>query len=284
MKRIDEINILESLEKAKDYLNRNLKKYTQGFEIYIDNNELIISVDELIQNGAEYPELDKFIDKALKKYKLKKDSSSSDEVVFLTESVNNMPEYQVYGKLAGMLRKYASEKAAYKDSSKISKKLGYTQDAVEFGIDYYFNSDDYDRHLKPGEEMKYMMEEYISEKMGMMFKILKGKLRDAAKLLKNPDDKEEFYQMVKDFIESKTGIEVLESSDEINLIERADSKAQRRLFAIALQYKRGNIAKEELEPEYAEEIIKISELPEKTLRRFAKTKEAGLPHYVKDNE
>ena len=60
MKRIDEINIIESLEKAKDYLNRNLKKYTQGFEIYIDNNELIISVDELIQNGAEYPELDKF--------------------------------------------------------------------------------------------------------------------------------------------------------------------------------------------------------------------------------
>ena len=43
---------------------------------------------------------------------------------------------------------------------------------------------------------------------------------------------------------------------------------------------RNHITKEELEPEYAEEIIKISELPEKTLRRFAKTKEKGLPHYV----
>ena len=84
--------------------------------------------------------------------------------------------------------------------------------------------------------------------------------------------------MVKVFIENKTGIEVMENLD--SLLERADSKAQRRLFAIALQYKRGNIPKEELEPEFADEIIKISELPEKTLRKFAKTKEKGLPHYV----
>jgi len=209
------VNINESLENAKKTIEKKLGKFTQGFEIYIDDSNkkdtLIISIDELVKAGAEYPDIQKVIDSAVKKYRLKLDNSSNDSVVFLTEGVSD------------------------------------TLDEV-------------------------------SEKMGMMFTILKSKLRDAAKLLKNSDDREEFYKMVKDFIESKTGIEVMENLD--SLLERADSKAQRRLFAIALQYKRGNITKEELEPEYAEEIIKISELPEKTLRKFAKTKEKGLPHYV----
>ena len=284
MKNIDEfynLPIKESLENAKKSLEKVLSKYTQGFEIYIDDSGkedvLIISIDELIKGGAEYPDLDKAINNVTKKYKLKKDSSSNDSVVFLTEGVSNMPEYQVYGKLSILLRKYKSEDAAYKDSEKLAKKLGYSQDAVEFGIDYYFNSDNYDMYMKPGEEMKQMME-YLSEKRGMMFIMLKKKLRDAASLLKNPADKEEFYKMVKDFMEKKTGIEVFE--DYKTLYERAYSKAQRRLFAIALQYKRGNIEKGDLEPEYAEEIIKISELPEETLQKFAKTKEKGLPHYV----
>ena len=279
---VSEDGLNESLEKAKSYLEKELKDFTQGFEIYIDDSgkkdQLIISVDELIQGGAEYPDLDKAINKAINKFRLNKDRDSNDQVVFLTEGVSNMKPRQVYGKLSILLTKYKSENAAYKDSAKLAKKLGYTQDAVEAGIDYYFNSDNYDDYFEPGEEMKSMMESDISEKAGMMFSILKSKLRDAAKLIKDPSDKEEFYNMVKDFIQDKTGIEVME--DYKDLHERADSKAQRRLFAIALQFKRGNIKESDLEEEYAEEIIKISKLPEETLRKFAKTKEKGLPHYV----
>ena len=142
MKNIDEfynLPIKESLENAKKSLEKVLSKYTQGFEIYIDDSGeedvLIISIDELIKGGAEYPDLDKAINNVTKKYKLKKDSSSNDSVVFLTEGVSYMPEYQVYGKLSVLLRKYKSEDAAYKDSEKLAKKLGYSQDAVEFGID-----------------------------------------------------------------------------------------------------------------------------------------------------
>ena len=218
MKKINEFynsSVTESLEDAKDALEKLLKKYTQGFEIYIDDsgkkNTLIISVDELIKGGAEYPDLDKAINTVTKKYKLKRDKDSNDNVVFLTESVSDV-------------------------------------------------------------------EEIINEKMIIMFGMLKKKLRDAAKLIKDPSDREEFYKYVKDFIEDKTDIEIFEEYKVLQ--ERATSKAQRRLFAIALQYKRGNIEKSELEPEFAEEIIKLSELPEKTLKEFAKTKEKGLPHYV----
>jgi hypothetical protein len=51
------------------------------------------------------------------------------------------------------------------------------------------------------------------------------------------------------------------------LHERATSKAQRRLFAIALQYKRGNIEEKELDEEFADEIKKLSKLPEDTLKK-----------------
>jgi hypothetical protein len=225
--------IFENLEKAKKALEKELD--TQGFEVYIDDSgkvhSLVISVDELVDGGAKYPNIQKSIDKISKKFKLKTDTkSSNDSVVFLTESVSRMPEYQVYGKLSTLLTKYKTEDAAYKDSEKLAKKLGYTQDAVEFGIDYYFNSDNYDTYLKPGEEMKSMMESSTPN-----------------------------YKF---------------------LHERATSKAQRRLFAIALLYKRGNIEEKELDEEFADEIKKLSKLPEDTLKKFAKTKETKLPHYV----
>jgi hypothetical protein len=52
----------------------------------------------------------------------------------------------------------------------------------------------------------------------------------------------------------------------------AKSKSQRRLFAMALSYKRG-----EYEGEPSEEVKELSELPEKTLRDYAKTSEEDLP-------
>lgn len=52
-----------------------------------------------------------------------------------------------------------------------------------------------------------------------------------------------------------------------NLDEEARSKTQRRLFAMALMYKRGK-----LDSKYhSDAIIKLSKLPEKTLHDFAAT-------------
>lgn len=51
----------------------------------------------------------------------------------------------------------------------------------------------------------------------------------------------------------------------------AKSKSQRRLFALALQYKRGDLT------DVSDDVKKLSELPEETLKDFASTPEKGLP-------
>ena len=56
----------------------------------------------------------------------------------------------------------------------------------------------------------------------------------------------------------------------------AKSKKQRRLFAIALEYKRGNIKKSEV----SDDVVKLAELPLKTLKDYAETPEADLPEDV----
>jgi len=58
----------------------------------------------------------------------------------------------------------------------------------------------------------------------------------------------------------------------------AKSKSQRRLFALALQYKRGELAASEV----TDEVRDLSKLPEKTLRDYAKTKETDLPDHVEE--
>ena len=58
----------------------------------------------------------------------------------------------------------------------------------------------------------------------------------------------------------------------------AQSKAQRRLFALALQFKRGEIAASEV----SDEVKDLSKLPEETLRDYAKTKEGDLPDHVEE--
>jgi hypothetical protein len=60
------------------------------------------------------------------------------------------------------------------------------------------------------------------------------------------------------------------------LNEQAKSKSQRRLFGMALAYKKGN-----LDDKYAsDEIIELSKLPEKDLKDYAKTKEEDLPEKI----
>ena len=51
----------------------------------------------------------------------------------------------------------------------------------------------------------------------------------------------------------------------------AKSKSQRRLFAIALRYKLGDIE------DVSDDVKELSKLPEETLRDFASTPEKGLP-------
>lgn len=58
----------------------------------------------------------------------------------------------------------------------------------------------------------------------------------------------------------------------------AKSIAQRRLFTLALQYKKGNLKKSEV----SDEVIELAELPKKTLEDYAKTSEKDLPDHVEE--
>jgi hypothetical protein len=58
----------------------------------------------------------------------------------------------------------------------------------------------------------------------------------------------------------------------------AQSKAQRRLFALALQHKLGKTDKSEV----SDEVVDLSKLPEKTLRDYAETPERDLPDHVEE--
>lgn len=59
----------------------------------------------------------------------------------------------------------------------------------------------------------------------------------------------------------------------------AQSKAQKRLFALALQFKRGELAASDI----SDEVKELSKLPEKDLKDYAKTKETDLPDYVDED-
>jgi hypothetical protein len=60
--------------------------------------------------------------------------------------------------------------------------------------------------------------------------------------------------------------------------EEAKSKSQRRLFGMALAYKKGELE----DSEVTDEIIKLSEMPEKDLRDYAETKEKDLPEKIEE--
>jgi hypothetical protein len=64
---------------------------------------------------------------------------------------------------------------------------------------------------------------------------------------------------------------------------KASSKAQRRIMGMALAYKRMS-SKEKREADVSDEVKELSKIPEKSLRKFAKTKEKNLPHYVEGSK
>tara|TARA_B100000768_G_C11165457_1_gene326379 strand:+ start:168 stop:557 length:390 start_codon:yes stop_codon:yes gene_type:complete len=60
----------------------------------------------------------------------------------------------------------------------------------------------------------------------------------------------------------------------------AQSKSQRRFFALALQYKKGELKSSEV----SDEIKELSKLPEDTLKDYVETDETNLPNDVDENE
>ncbi len=60
----------------------------------------------------------------------------------------------------------------------------------------------------------------------------------------------------------------------------AQSKAQRRFFALALQYKKGELKASEV----SDEVKELSKLPEDTLKDYVDTDEKKLPNKIKENE
>ena len=70
----------------------------------------------------------------------------------------------------------------------------------------------------------------------------------------------------------------LDKRNIMKLDEKAVSVAQRRLFGIALAVKRGDASISDFEDKDA--IRQIMKLPDKELKKFAKTKEKNLPQKV----
>jgi len=60
----------------------------------------------------------------------------------------------------------------------------------------------------------------------------------------------------------------------------AQSKSQRRFFALALQYKKGELKSSEV----SDEVKELSKLPEDTLKDYVDTDEKDLPKKIKENE
>tara|TARA_B100001173_G_scaffold304638_1_gene308919 strand:- start:75 stop:500 length:426 start_codon:yes stop_codon:yes gene_type:complete len=60
----------------------------------------------------------------------------------------------------------------------------------------------------------------------------------------------------------------------------AKSKAQRRFFALALQYKKGELKSSEV----SDDVKELSKLPVKTLEDFVKTDEKEIPNKIGENE
>lgn len=58
----------------------------------------------------------------------------------------------------------------------------------------------------------------------------------------------------------------------------AQSKSQRRLFGLALSYKRGEAK------DVSDDVKKLAELPEETLRDYASTPEEGLPENLQASD
>jgi hypothetical protein len=69
--------------------------------------------------------------------------------------------------------------------------------------------------------------------------------------------------------------------EEYNLLEKAESEQQQKIFGLALSVKRGQTPRSEV----SDRVLKIVDgMGEKEIRKFAKTKHEGIPHKVEAKE
>lgn len=72
-----------------------------------------------------------------------------------------------------------------------------------------------------------------------------------------------------------------EYKEEYNLLEKAESEQQQKIFGLALSVKRGQTPRSEV----SDRVLKIVDgMGEKEIRKFAKTKHEGIPHKVEAKE
>ena len=92
------------------------------------------------------------------------------------------------------------------------------------------------------------------------------------------------HRLGKEAGKSKTGQKIKKAvgltKEELELLEKAESEQQQKLFGLALSVKRGQTSRSEASPE----VLKIVDsMSEKKIRDFAKTKHEGIPKKVEEN-
>lgn len=91
------------------------------------------------------------------------------------------------------------------------------------------------------------------------------------------------HRLGKEAGKSKTGQKIKKAvgltKEELELLEKAESEQQQKLFGLALSVKRGQTSRSEASPE----VLKIVDsMSEKKIRDFAKTKHEGIPKKVEE--
>ena len=94
----------------------------------------------------------------------------------------------------------------------------------------------------------------------------------------SPEDLQRVIRSVKEdyWISAANGYK-----EEYNLLEKAESEQQQKIFGLALSVKRGQTPRSEV----SDRVLKIVDgMSEKEIRKFAKTRHEGIPHKVEAKE
>jgi len=133
---------------------------------------------------------------------------------------------------------------------------------------------------KPGEEQKKTIETLASNaRTKKKTRTPVGTARRGSDTFKpsSPEDAEANKKSWGDYWSSA----VKGYKEEYNLLEKAESKQQQKLFGLALSVKRGETSRSEV----SSEVLKIVDtMSEKEIRKFAKTSHDGLPKKVQTKE
>ena len=92
---------------------------------------------------------------------------------------------------------------------------------------------------------------------------------------------EDLQRVISNVKEDYWSVIAKEYKEEYDLLEKAESEQQQKIFGLALSVKRGQTPRSEV----SDKVLKIVDgMGEKEIRKFAKTKHEGLPHKVEAKE